>query len=199
MRILQVSNRVPWPLNEGGTIGIYNFTKAFVEQGHEVYLYCLDGLKHNTPLKEAERELSKYAKVYFHSIDTDVKVDEALKNLFSKRSYNVERFDNESFKIELAELLTKERFDVVQLEGTFAGPYVDVIRKHHKGLLSLRMHNVEYEIWERLAANTKNPLKANYLSILAKRLKKYETELLAKVDAVIPVTDTDRAKISIHK
>ena len=46
MKILQVSNRVPWPLNEGGTIGIYNFTRAYAELGHEVVIYCLDGKKH---------------------------------------------------------------------------------------------------------------------------------------------------------
>ena len=50
MKILQVSNRVPWPLNEGGTIGIYNFTRAYAELGHEVVIYCLDGKKHNTPV-----------------------------------------------------------------------------------------------------------------------------------------------------
>lgn len=194
MKILQVSNRVPWPLNEGGTIGIYNFTKAFAEYGHEVHLYCLDGIKHNTPLKEAERELSKYARTYFHPIDTDIKPDEALKNLLGKESYNVSRFDNGAFRQELKELLQKEKFDVVQLEGTFVGPYADTIRELHSGILSLRMHNVEYEIWERLAANAKNPLKAWYLKILAKRLKVYEKELLQKVDVVVPVTQTDADK-----
>lgn len=194
MKILQVSNRVPWPLNEGGTIGIYNFTRAFAEKGHEVHLYCLDGLKHNTPLKEAEQELSKYANTYFHPIDTDVKPDDALKNLLSKESYNVVRFDNGAFKQELAKLLEREHFDVVQLEGTYAGPYVDTIREHHKGIISLRMHNVEYEIWERLAANNNNPLKAWYLKVLAKRLKKYEFELLNKVDLIVPVTQTDANK-----
>ena len=191
MKILQVSNRVPWPLNEGGTIGIYNFTKAFAEAGHEVSLYCLDGLKHNTPVKEAERELSKYAKVFIHPIDTDVKVDEAFKNLLGDKSYNVERFNNEVFKIELEELLSSEKFDVIQMEGTFVGPYVDVIRKHHKGLLSLRMHNVEHQIWQRLAANSKNPLKKQYLKLLAKRLRKYEQHLLSQIDVIIPVTEDD--------
>ena len=94
MKILQVSNRVPWPLNEGGNIGIYNYTRAYHELGLEVTLYCLDGIKHNTPLAEATTELSKYAKVLIHPIDTDINSEEAMRHLLRNKSYNVSRFYN---------------------------------------------------------------------------------------------------------
>jgi glycosyltransferase involved in cell wall biosynthesis len=194
MRILQVSNRVPWPLNEGGTIGIYNYTRAYAELGHEVTLYCLDGLKHNTPVTEAKAELSKYAKVFIHPIDTDVKTEEALSHLLRNESYNVSRFFNTVFEKELIALLKNETFDVVQLEGTFTGPYMKAVRKHHKGLLTLRMHNVEYEIWERLSSNDSNPIKKIYLRILACQLRKYESSLLPLADVVATVTDDDGEK-----
>ena len=58
-----------------------------------------------------------------------------------------------TFESELIKLLSNESFDVVQLEGTFVGPYIASIRKVFKGLVSLRMHNVEFEIWQRLAQN----------------------------------------------
>ena len=194
MRILQVSNRVPWPLNEGGNIGIYNFTRAYSELGHDVTIYCLDGHKHNTPIKEAQKELDKYAKTLIHPIDTDVKFGEALSHLLTNKSYNVSRFYNTVFENELIELLKNETFDVVQLEGTFVGPYIDTIKKHHKGLLSLRMHNVEFEIWQRLAKNESNPIKKIYLNLLSKQLKAYETEIIKKVDVIVPVTDNDGLK-----
>ena len=194
MKILQVSNRVPWPLNEGGTIGIYNFTKAFAEAGHEVHLYCLDAFKHHTNIQEASQELSKYATLHIHPIDTDVNAAEALKNLFENSSYNVDRFENESFKLTLTNLLKDQQFDLVQLEGTYTGPYVECIRANHKGFLSLRMHNAEHEIWERLATSSKNPLKKPYLSLLAKRLKRYEKELVQQVDGIVAVTQNDLDK-----
>ena len=194
MKILQVSNRVPWPLNEGGTIGIYAFTRAFSALGHDVSFYCLDGYKHNTPIKEATEELSKYSKLLIHPIDTDVKWDEALIHILKNKSYNVSRFYNTVFEQELISLLSQNTFDVVQLEGTFVGPYINSIRKHHAGLLAMRMHNVEYEIWERLAANESNPLKSKYLNILARQLKEYEASIIPKVDCIIPVTDDDGQK-----
>lgn len=194
MKILQVSNRVPWPLNEGGNIGIYNFTRAYAELGHEVVIYCLDGIKHNTPVQEATAELCKYARVFIHPIDTDIKIVDALSHLVRNESYNVSRFYNTIFLKEIIAILKSEKFDLVQVEGTFVGPYIKTIRQYHKGTLALRMHNVEYEIWERLAANTKNPIKKIYQTILAKQLKEYETSLLPLVDIVATVTDDDGNK-----
>ena len=196
IKILQVSNRVPWPLNEGGNIGIYNYIKAYRELGHDVTFYCLDAQKHNTPIKEASSELSKYAKLYIHPIDTDINLEDAIKHLVKNKSYNVSRFYNASFEKELTKLLSEESFDLVQLEGTFVGPYISSIRKEHKGLLSLRMHNVEFEIWQRLAQNEKNPLKKLYLNILAKQLKKYESKIIRQVDTIVPVTDQYQTKFS---
>ena len=197
MKILQVSNRVPWPLNEGGTIGIYNYTRAYHQLGHEVTLYCLDGDKHNTPIEEAKEELSKYANVCIHSIDTRVKPIPALLHLLQNKSYNVSRFDNAEFKELLYDLLKRETFDVVQLEGTFAGPNIDVIRDNHRGLVALRMHNVEYEIWDRLAHNATNSFKKYYLNKLSSQLKSYEAQLLQNVDIVVPVTDDDSDKFRL--
>lgn len=194
MKILQVSNRVPWPLNEGGTIGIYNYTRAYSQLGHNVTLYCLDGYKHDTPIEEATNELNKYADVFIHPIDTDIHIEEAVKHLLRNESYNVSRFYNRIFELELEGLLKLQKFDVVQLEGTFVGPYLPIIKKHHKGLVSLRMHNVEYEIWERLAANDKNPIKKLYLRRLAKQLKTYESKIIKEVDIIVPVTDDDGLK-----
>lgn len=194
MKILQISNRVPWPLNEGGTLGIYNYTRSFSNLGHEVTLYCLDGLKHNTPVKEAEQALSKYATTYIHPINTDIVAADAFKSLLRNESYNVKRFFNAVFQEEIVELIKREKFDIIQLEGTFTGPYVDAIKNNYNGLLVLRMHNVEYEIWERLAINEKNPLKKVYLNTLAKQLKAYEKDLLNKIDVVVPVTDADSDK-----
>jgi glycosyltransferase involved in cell wall biosynthesis len=194
MKILQISNRVPWPLNEGGNIGIYNYTRAYSELGHEVTLYCLDGAKHNTPLEEAYKELSKYATVDIVPIDTDVKMLPALSHLLLNKSYNVTRFYNKEFEDKLSALLKENKFDVVQLEGTFVGPYIELVNQLHKGLLALRMHNVEFEIWERLAKNETNPIKKIYLNKLSKQLKSYETQLLQKVDIVVPVTDDDGEK-----
>ena len=136
-------------------------------------------------MAEAREVLSKYCKrLYIQSIDTDFKADEAIRSLLRSESYNVKRFESEAFEQILDELLSEEHFDIVQLEGTYAGPYLNVVRKRHHGIISLRMHNAEFEIWSRLAQNSKNPIKKIYFSLLSRSLKKYETKLLRGVHVV---------------
>jgi glycosyltransferase involved in cell wall biosynthesis len=178
-------------LNEGGTIGIYNYTRAFHELGHEVTLLCLAPDKHAVPMNELEENLGAYCDLITHPIDTSVKPLDALLNLFSNKSYNVERFNNAAFRKALVSHLSENEYDVIQLEGTFVGPYINTVRQHSKAVVALRQHNVEYQIWERLARNSKNPLKRGYLKLLAKRLKAYESRIFHEIDAIVPVTEDD--------
>jgi glycosyltransferase involved in cell wall biosynthesis len=60
-----------------------------------------------------------------------------------------------------------------------------------KAKIVLRAHNIEHIIWQRLASNEKNPLKKFYLALLAKRLQKYEVEVLELLDAILPITPDD--------
>ena len=191
MKILQVSHRVPYPLNEGGTIGIYNYTRGFAEAGHEVTLVALNGIKHKINTEEALVELRKFGRTFIFDIDTNIKIVPAFLNLFTKKSYNVSRFYNTGFKNFLVNLLSTETFDVIQVEGTFVAEYYDEIRKHSKALIVLRQHNVEYQIWERLSENETNPIKKWYLNILSKRLKIFERSIINLFDAVVPVTEDD--------
>jgi len=191
LKILQVSHRVPFPLNEGGTIGIYNYTRGFAEAGHEVTLVALNGIKHNIDMHAAKTELKKYCRPFIFDINTNIKPFDAFFNLFSKESYNVIRFFSKKFELFLMHLLKSEKFDIIQVEGTFVAMYYDVLSKYSHSPIILRQHNVEYQIWERLALNEKNPLKKWYLKLLSNRLKNFESEYNNKFDAIVPVTQDD--------
>lgn len=193
MRILQISHRVPWPLNEGGTIGIYNYTKGYCLEGHDVTLLALDGNKHQTNRQEALSVLNAFAKTTIVGIDTNIKIFDAFLNLFSNESYNVQRFYSDEFKRLIEANLKQNEFDVIQIEGTFAAIYTDTIlaNKSAKSIVVLRQHNVEFQIWERLALNCKQPIKKWYLNLLAKRLKQFESKHLNQYDLIVPVTDDD--------
>jgi polysaccharide biosynthesis protein PslH len=191
LKILQVSNRVPYPLNEGGTIGIYNYTKGFHEAGCEVTLLALQPSKHQNEQKDAEKVLSKYSRFISYPINTDVKALPAFLNLFTKKSYNVQRFYNKDFDHFLKDHLINNTYDVIQIEGTYPAVYTKTIKENSDALVVLRQHNVEYQIWERLAFNAKNPVKKWYLGLLAKRLKSFEKRHLNIYNAIIPVTEDD--------
>jgi glycosyltransferase involved in cell wall biosynthesis len=134
------------------------------------------------------RKKTSYRSVF---IDTSIKPVDAILNLFSSESYNIIRFYSKDFEKVLIESLQSEAYDVIQLETLWVTPYVDVIRKYSKAKIVLRSQNVEYMIWERLAADAANPLKKMYLKLLAGRLKKYELSLLNKYDAIATITELD--------
>jgi len=67
-----------------------------------------------------------------------------------------------------------------------------------------RSHNLEYQIWERLAISEQQPLKRWYLDLQSKRLKRYEIDVWCEMDAIVPIVETDSNVIlatvsEIHK
>ena len=82
-------------------------------------------------------------------------------------------------------------YDVIQLETLYLAPYIDTIRKYSKAQIVMRSHNVEFEIWNRIASNTSFLPKRWYLQHLTKKLRRFELESLNKYDAMATVTQRD--------
>jgi glycosyltransferase involved in cell wall biosynthesis len=60
-------------------------------------------------------------------------------------------------------------------------------------MVVLRAHNVEYVIWQRMAAATGNPLKRWYLDFLSRRLMKYERTVFDRLDVLVALTGEDKS------
>jgi glycosyltransferase involved in cell wall biosynthesis len=191
MKILQVCSKTPYPSKDGGSIAMNIITEGLIANGNQVTVLAINTPKHFIRDEEIDptyRKKTAYRSVF---IDTTVKPFAAFLNLFSSRSYNVTRFYSSHFEKVLTELLSKENFDIVQLETLWVSPYVEAIRKKSSAKIVFRSHNVEFMIWERLASISKNPLKGMYLKLLACRLKKYEVDMLNKYDGIACITDLD--------
>ncbi len=189
-RILFLSHRIPWPVKDGGCLAIHNNLKGFREAGCDVKLMCLNPRKDHSSPVDVPVWFSECRPEYF-PLDTGVKITGAFLNLFSIQSYHVVRFYSEAFARRLEQVLEEEDFDVVHMEGAFIGQYSDILRKKSKACLVLREHNVEYQIWERMAKGTSNPLKRYYLNLLARRLRNYEEALWKKQDLIEAISPDD--------
>jgi len=172
---------------------MYNLGMGLVNLGHEVKILAITTPKHFIDQEQIPGDYKDKTQIELSFIDTRVKILPALLNLFSKKSYNIERFYSPSFENKLIAILKQSTFDVIQLESLFVSPYLNTIRKHSTAKVILRSHNVEFRIWERLAMMCKNPIKKTYLSLLARKLKNYEINLLNKYDAIAAITPLDAA------
>ncbi len=193
MKILLLCNKPPYPASEGGPMAMNSIITGLLEAGHQVKILAVNSEKFN--VKESDIPDDYKQKTGIELIDVDLRVRplKAFVNLFTKKSYHVERFISKDFKARLAELLEKESFDVVQLEMLYMAPYVETIRQHSKAMIVLRAHNVEHKIWERIAKETKFFAKRWYVNHLAKTLKDYELNALETVDGIAAITRKDAA------
>ncbi len=191
MRILQVTNKIPYPTKDGGAIACMNLTRGFSLLGHKVTILSMNTAKHNILLDEIPEPIKDLAEFRLVKVPARIYLISALWNLlFSRKPYNAVRFISKDFKVELKKLLEDNNFDVVQLEGLYVCPYIPVIRKYSSAKIVYRAHNIEHEIWDRTAFNSKG-IKKWYLKILTSRIKKFETRLLNDYDLIVPITERD--------
>ena len=191
MRILQLCHKTPLPTIDGGCIAIHNITKCLMDSGMDVKVLAVATPKH--PFM-----ISAYSKSYltatrFESvfIDTTPHKVEAIKTLFTGKSYQISRFYHKNMANKLIETLRQEEFDIVHIESLYMSPYIPLIRKHSNAKILMRLHNIEHQIWERLADNERNPFLKLAYRINTKQLKRVEHRLLHEVDGYMSISEPD--------
>ncbi len=190
MRILQLCKKFPYPLKDGESIAITYLAKALAELGHEVHLLAMNTSKHFFDCAQLPADFNHYTSIRTVEIDNRIKPLDAFFNLFGSDSYHVSRFVQPDFRAALKKLLRQHQFDVVILETVYLAPYVEQIRKQSTAKVIMRAHNVEHEIWERLADKA-SLLKRFYLTRITPRLRNFEVECMNSYDLMAGITERD--------
>ena len=192
-RILILTNRVPFPLNDGGALAMYAMIEGFHKAGWDVFLFSMNTSRHYV----AQEQLpSLFSDIRFETFDinTDIKLVPTLRNfLLSKKPNHAKRFYDASFDSRLKQIISEFEPSIVQLESVYLATYIPSIRANTAAPISIRLHNIEYEVWERLAHDTENSFRRYYLKDLAARIKRFEISAWNLADVLIPITDTDAA------
>lgn len=183
MRILILSNKIPFPADDGSSIAMAQLLKNCVDTGHEVSYAALNTAKHYKKRHDFPAELAEQIDLHTFNVNTTPTVFGALKNLlFSNKPYHTIRF----YQNKLVEHLSgygPNHFDLTIIEGAFMADYLDDLT-YISARVVLRAHNVEHFIWSRTREQIKNPLKKAYLSIQEERLKRFEQTKAMAVDQV---------------
>ncbi|MFK7772944.1 MAG: glycosyltransferase family 4 protein [Saprospiraceae bacterium] len=191
MKILQLCKKFPYPLKDGESIAVTYLSKALNQLGNQVTLLTMNTKKHYFNIDELPADYDQYQSIHFTDVDNEVKPFDAFLNLFSDDSYHISRFISTAFEQKLIEILKAEEFDVVQIETVHLAHYIPIIRRYSEAKIAMRAHNVEFEIWQRIADNTRFFPKKWYINHLTKKLKKYEVEQLQNYDMMVAITQRD--------
>lgn len=129
MKILVLTNKLPYPARDGGSIATLNMLSGLRAAGNDITCLSLNTSKHNFLVEKIPGELSDTMRFIGVDCDSSIRPLHMLFNLlFSGEPYIAERFNIKKYREKLTWLLNNEQFDLIQLEGPYPGHYIDVIR-----------------------------------------------------------------------
>ncbi|GAB3922690.1 glycosyltransferase family 4 protein [Mucilaginibacter myungsuensis] len=198
MNILILTHRVPFPQNGGYPIVVGNTIRGLVDKGHTVSLISLNEKK-ETGKQVAQDELLDRIDHRVFNIDTSISMMGALIKLLGKQSTSTDRYYDAGFEKFLIAEVKKKEFDIIQFEGLFVATYLESVRKNTKAKLIYRAHNIEHQVWERVALQKQDPLKRWFVNLVARRIKKYELQQIKGFDGISVFTQQDKKTIESYE
>ena len=146
MKILLLCNKSPYPPKEGGPIAMNSIIEGLINANNQVKVLAINTNKYFTDIEKIPSDYRKKTNIEAVYIDLSIKPLDAFFNLFTNKSYHVERFITKDFENKLIEILKNEKFDIIQFETLYITPYIKTISKYSKAKIVLRSHNIEHLI-----------------------------------------------------
>ena len=192
-KILQISARLPLPLDDGGRIATWNLSRCLHYNGYAIDLVCYTDddrqlPKWRTDLAEVFASVATVPKNMERQHPTNL-----LHALATGSSYFVRKFYTRAYAEHVRRLLSENSYDATLIDGAFMGGFLPVLRSagNAAGKVILRQHNVEYEIFERLAEREQNMAYRLLLRREARLFCLAEKNLVDRVDEVWAITQRD--------
>ena len=195
MKILLISNKPIYPKTDGGCVAMDNFLKSLLSSNFEVNHIAIGTEKHPFEKENYPLKLRNKISVSGQNISTNVNIFSALKSLFKKGSYNINRFYSTDVSEKIKLEVKDNEFDVIIFESLFSTIYLNEIKEIFTGKIIARIHNIEADIWKNYWKNEVSFLRKLFLRKLQNDLKKYEIETLKKVDGIIAISNDDKKSI----
>lgn len=195
MRILFLTQVIPWPLDAGPKIKTWNVLRFLKEQGHSVILVSFvreEEKKHVSQLEQLCKE------IYTVPLQRSRMADALfwLRGQFSGRPFLIERDDLSEMRARVSRLLAEKEIEVlyadqlsmVQFGFSLQGNRMENSRRP---FLIFDAHNAVWTIVERMGQNAPWFLKP-ILAQEARKIKRYEGQVIQQVDRTLAVSEIDR-------
>lgn len=203
MRILFLTNLLPYPLDNGGKINTYTKVAALKKGGHTVDLVSFKETQND--ISEYEEHMRQYCEgvyqIYLRLTTAENKLymaRMALQSLASCYSFGVYKYKSKGMKQLLRELSSKHEYGCIyydHLQMYIYEPFIKKLWPQAKEIID--EHNCETVIMQRNADVSVNPIKKVFLMVEARKLKRFENESIRKADETIVLSEAD--KIALEK
>lgn len=194
MRILWVKAGKLLPVDTGGKIRSYNILRHLA-RSHDVTLLSYYGGKRDSNYEsEIQRELPGAETIYTATLDGNA-VAQSLDyvwRVFQSAPFAVSKFTDPHVRRTVASWLNEKRFDVAVCDFLSASLNFPAVLPTPTVLFQ---HNVERDLWQRMAATESNPLRRLTYKVEAGKMDRYERAALGRFHHVIAVSDHDRRQM----
>ena len=192
MRILWVKTGPLLPLDTGGKRRTHAMLTQISKSHDVLYLSLLSEGTALDPAEEADPYAARKKWIPTRSPGKQSPLfwlDLAWSTLFSSRPYALHKYEVKQLREELLELSKSNAFDLVVCD--FLAPALNFLHVSFSCPTVLFQHNIEAQIWQRLAASQAFLLKRWYFGLQYRRMHHWEQRLSALFDGVITVSADD--------
>ncbi len=194
MRILFLTQIIPYPPDAGPKVKTWHVIRYLVEQGHQVILASFIRPEEEQYLPEVRKICDQ---VYPVPIRRSRLADVGywLRSNLTNRPFLVERDDSRKMRQIVSQLVSSENIDVIHADqltmAQFAMPSTPGMRDNNWPTTVFDAHNAVWTIVARVKDNASWFLKP-VLALEANRIRRYEGKIVQMFDHILAVTDLDR-------
>lgn len=197
MRILFLTNLLPYPLDNGGKIKSYSTLQSLKKGGHVIDLVCFNESEIIVP--EYEKEILKYCnsvnQIYLKLTTADNKIYMlmmALKSIFSKYSFGLFKYKSGKMRNLIKLLISSSEYDLVYYDHLQLFIYNSLIASMRINCIKIiDEHNCEAIIMKRNTDNSKNLMKKLFFLLEYQKLYRFERKSIKSSDKCIVLSVED--------
>lgn len=193
MKILFVTNEVPYPPDNGVRIVSYNAMRLMNESGHKLALAVLTEEK--IGLSERLEKINSFCKKdssYVMQLIPSSRWLVQFKSFLHNQPFPIERYQNKMFRNKLINLINTFIPDVVHFDGIAMSRYYDAVPPN-VGIVGSINDSYSLTLVNSLANKRYSGLQYLYRIFQLHQSKKYETAIYEKFDRIHVMTDVDAA------
>jgi glycosyltransferase involved in cell wall biosynthesis len=194
MRILFMTQVLPYPLDAGPKIRAYHVLRYLAEAGHSVHLLSFvrqgETDQHLGPLRRICASVNTVPLSRSRLRDAR----DGIRSVFSSTPFLILRDQFDEMRRRVEQLTLNKSFDAVHADQLWMAPYG--ITKETAGLRVLDQHNAVFMIPRRLAGHHRSRIARTLLRNEAAKLEAFERKTCQDFDRVVWVTEEDRKAVA---
>lgn len=188
--MLHFAPRVCWPLDTGAKLRNYHLARVLAERAPVTLLAFRDA---GEPLINFE---NPYEQVVIVKRDPGYTPAKIIRGALGRTPLSLLNYTTEAMKQALAQILSKQDFDVVQVESIHLMGYLPILRAAPgRPWVICDWHNIESEVMQRYSEREPNFLRRTYARKTARQLSTLEQQATHDFDAHVVVSYRDRERL----